>query len=634
MSSRFLNTEDRFGKNKTTTPYDNGEKPIPTRNIYALFGDGGHDLFRHGLADLTVLPTGDPNNTRLSLFTETPDYFIKTDGFGDVTAKEDPVMFGFDIIIRTQESPLFSSTIPDSVQSLFASDIVNGNDEMKSREEIWKVFKTQFFQFFRDTLEHHPYTESPNTDNPSNSRFYYYLKKVSGLENLVESNSGENIKAFTDYGKDMIKLEFSEDVSLRLGRLAQLYKTLYWSRLGGKTMIPENLLRFDCDIVVSEVRNFVKVKKALDNPNDIQVLRDNVNRYVYTLYDCQLFFDKMAHPGEIDLGSAPTEFNGYGVSFNYKFSTVRVDAFDVQSDTTYTSVNTGTYNPYSVTPLDRFLNTTSDIASSTQSSIGVTKAGSIADVVIEVIPYNEDNSVPNKQNKDTNSDSKADTTKSSNINNAKLNSQIDDAIVSQKKSLLDEEIKQFKDSTNFNKPLLIGPEASPTVTPLSPIKPTPVTPSVTDHRWGRPSILVGGDHDGYGGADQNYQQAGFTTNQFGEHTANKKDKMSSKETTDSKDGKSKNSWLNGDTPGAKFAKRIANAGISAVNSAILSRAAILNKTLDKITGNLPVGPHSITPPLNLYTNTFNGQIASSSKQVRDAFTKFAGESIADLFKKK
>lgn len=558
MNSKFLNTQDRFKTNQTVNPYSSEDvDPLPTRNIYSLFGDGGHDLFRHGLADITILPedANSSDGNRLSQFKETSDYFIQNDGFGSVTAKEDPVMFGFDLIIRAQESPLFSSTLPDSVESFFRSDTVNGNKEMLSREKTWMTFKTQFFQFFRDNLNNMAYSESANKDNPSNSRFYYYLKKVTGLENLVESNSSDTIKSFIDYGKDTIKLEFTEDVSLRLGRLAQLYKTLYWSRLSGKTMIPENLLRFDCDIVISEVRNFVKVKKVLDdknvNTNDLKVLKDNVNRYVYTLYDCQLFFDKMTHPGEIDLGSAPTESAPYAISFNYKFSTLRVDAFDVRGDKSYTSVNNGSYDPYSITPLDRFLTTESKV----DTSISETMVRDIPEVSIEIINFEGNIISPNKPN--SNSD----------ITNAKSKSKIGPDISDKKANLLDKS-KDIADVKSDNK------------------------------------------------------------------VSKTKSDMNKKQVDDAKDGKAKNSWLKSDTAGARFAKRIANAGISVVNSSILSRAAILNKTLDKITGNLPVGPHSITPPLNIYTDTFNGQVASSSKQVRDAFTKFTGESIADLFKKK
>ncbi len=58
----------------------------------------------------------------------------------------------------------------------------------------------------------------------------YYLKKVSGLEFLSESNTSSKKKNITDYRNDVLKLTFTEDVSLTMGTLANLYKLLYWSK--------------------------------------------------------------------------------------------------------------------------------------------------------------------------------------------------------------------------------------------------------------------------------------------------------------------------------------------------------------------------------------------------------------------
>lgn len=336
-----------------------------TRLYYLAFNDRGQDLFKHGLAELTYLSDNanelskdeTSRRTRLAFFDGTPYDIINGNYY--TAAKEDPVMFGFDIIIRTEESPLFSNTIQESVKNFFESDFISNNLELMSRKEIWEEFKIHFFQFFRDTLNNN----SANPDNVTNSRFYYYLKKVSGLDNLIEANSGDNVKQFVDYGKDKITLTFMEDVTLRVGKMAHLYKNLYWSRINGKTLIPENLLRFDCDIIISEIRNFARVKKIIENyetsgnitSNDLLVLRDNMNRYVYTLYECQLFFDKMAHPDEIDIGgNAPEVYADYSISFIYKYSTLRMDTFDDVLNR-YKSLNNAYLYPKYVSPFDRHL---------------------------------------------------------------------------------------------------------------------------------------------------------------------------------------------------------------------------------------------------------------------------------------
>ena len=402
--TRFLSTRDRFNKNLTAFPFQSSDdRPLPTRNLYALFNDGGHDLFRHGLSE--VSPSSIDGGTGMSLgsFRNTADYSPFGVDNGNSAAKEDPVMFGFDLIIRTQESPLFSSVLSDSVNGFFNSKVVP-SEEMEARIKVWDDFKKTFFQFFRSSLDTQPLGQSADPDNPANSRFYYYLTKVTGLDGLIEGNTMETLSSFVDYGKDMIKLDFTEDVTLRIGRMAALYKSLYWSRMSGKTMIPENLLRFDCDIIVSEVRNFVRLESIVNKTksredfngdgtkddilttdiNGLKMLRDNVNRYVYTLYDCQLFFDKMPHGDVIDLATTPAAYEGYSIGFTYKHSTMRVDVFDPFKKE-YGVLNNGSYKPLSITPFDRFLDTASPINST--STIGETTIAAVTPVVIDIVSY-------------------------------------------------------------------------------------------------------------------------------------------------------------------------------------------------------------------------------------------------------
>lgn len=311
-----VDTSTKFDLDKAWTE-DKG--PLPTRNFYDIFNDTSTDFFKHGLhidgrtpfkTEKDPLHTSDgseasPQNPfRLDSFVETP------------YENNDPVMFGFEIVINAETSPLFNGGVEDFIEQF------GFLKEVGSRKDIISNFKQQFFKFFKS---HTPIT-STGSDIPAD-RFYlsYYLKKVSGLENLTESNTSEKGKAFTDYKKDVIKLSFTEDVALSIGSMAYLYKLLYWSKINGKNIIPQNLLRFDCDIIVTEVRNFKRVKKAIGGANGVEVLKDNLSRYVYSLYECQMFFDKMPHDSEISLGDAPKVFENYEMSFNYKFSTMRFE---------------------------------------------------------------------------------------------------------------------------------------------------------------------------------------------------------------------------------------------------------------------------------------------------------------------
>ena len=234
---------------------------------------------------------------------------------------EDPVYFGFEIIINVNSSPLFNGEAEKFISEL--SDYT----EVATRRDILKNFQYELEKYFKFDSQMtavggrtEQYLGTSSIPLPGENELKrYYVKKISGLNLLVESNTGNARKSFIDYGKDILKITFNEDTTLNLGRLASLYKILYWSRLRGKSIIPENLLRFDCEIIVSELRNFVKVRKS---NNMLEVLKSNLSRYRYQVYECQWWFNQMSHPVDIDLSSPPTPTVEYDVEMTFKYSTM------------------------------------------------------------------------------------------------------------------------------------------------------------------------------------------------------------------------------------------------------------------------------------------------------------------------
>ena len=84
-------------------------------------------------------------------------------------------------------------------------------------------------------------------------------------------------------------------------------------------LIPENLLRFNCQIIISECRNFNRVKKSLANGN-LEVIKDNLSRYVYSLRECQFYFDKMPHGNDSDVGlQGPQIYDNHSAFFDFKY---------------------------------------------------------------------------------------------------------------------------------------------------------------------------------------------------------------------------------------------------------------------------------------------------------------------------
>ena len=256
---------------------------------------------------------------------------------------EDPVYFGFEIELNASSSPLLNGTVEDFMNT---PDMENYS-EVKEKSDIIIEFKKELRRYFRIA------GDLPGVDNADSFIFEtdtrkdkkFYINKLTGLHALNDRNNPGTHRPFVEYRKDKIGVTFFEDTSLNLGTLYALYKELYWSRLNGKSLIPENALRFDCKIIVSELRNLAAVKKAASGGNGgIEVLKANISRYVYHLYECQFFFEKPTHGNEIDMASSLSATNTYDIEFDFKYSNMIFERFNPSQDK-YAFIANDRYDP-------------------------------------------------------------------------------------------------------------------------------------------------------------------------------------------------------------------------------------------------------------------------------------------------
>ena len=358
-----------------TTPTSKNDKLKETANKYkesdgySRTAKAQRDFLHYLDSNVTAIPDPDPQVPSSQHLVS----FVQTSG-----SLEDPTYLGYDIIIDKLNSPLFNGSILDFINQFSDPDI-------KAREEIWRNFCGDFFSFFHSNIsEDTGFVKT--VDTPPTKGSYrldrtnakpYYLKKISGLDKLVEKEilgANDSTKAFVDYGKDVITLGLYEDVRLSTGTLAFLYKSLAWSRVKGKQVIPENLLRFDVNIEITEIRNFNRVVKGVQN-NDLEVYADIPPKYIYTLYDCQFEFPNMSHPGDIDMTEPAKSTDSFDISFNYKFSTLKLQKFTWNNKNfNITEIDNGIVNDDSIyytksgKSLEPFDNISSNITTMTASS--------------------------------------------------------------------------------------------------------------------------------------------------------------------------------------------------------------------------------------------------------------------------
>jgi len=368
-------------KEKTTAVVESDS--YSARDFYLRFNDQSTDYFRHNLHidGYTNLKSG--KNARESWTGRAHDEFTSEENFRLASFKNtpyennDPVTYGFQIVIDAVSSPLLNGSVEEFISEFsYISEIASKAiviDDFK--RQFTKIFKTKGNLSVADQNRYkgddvlinaqrngqtmvssssgllYDYANAPSTSKTlyrAGKKAYmsYYLQKVEGLGKLIETNLPDAKKYIADYGKDTIKLTFLEDVSSTMGALAHLYKLLYWSKPNGKNLIPENLLRFNCEIIVSECRNFNRVRKAANSTGDLEIIKDNVSRYIYSLRECQFYFNTMPHEDSIDMGNIKTYGEGgaaFEVVFDYKYSASKFEKWvpDTEKFGKYVGYNSG-----------------------------------------------------------------------------------------------------------------------------------------------------------------------------------------------------------------------------------------------------------------------------------------------------
>jgi hypothetical protein len=227
---------------------------------------------------------------------------------------QDPTYLGYDLMLITDESPLFnfdaSNNLGEPSTALKFIQKYGEISEIANRELLLSTFLNQLTKMFAAT---------PDSQNQYKSDKKFYIEDISGLDKL----SNKIVK----YGEDILELTLNEDVSLRTQYLMELYKNLIYDYKNKREMIPENTLRFNMVIKISDIRDF-----KVENPNyDINKKREEFVKlipnagetfFMYKLYDCNFIFENVTHEGNIAMGGWQTfntsNMNNTKIKIKYK----------------------------------------------------------------------------------------------------------------------------------------------------------------------------------------------------------------------------------------------------------------------------------------------------------------------------
>jgi len=262
--------------------------------------DKGKSLTNYNNLDAKDLPT------------DIEDNFIKGKPHIDYFW-EDPTYLGFEMKFIRESSPLFNYNKDKNDASRNTTlDFLNKYSdipEIGNRKDIYNEFIINLLKIFN------------TVDSEDIGKKQYYIESILGLEKM-------NAK-FVEYEKSLIKVTLTEDVGLRMLYIAELYNNLIYSYRTQKYMIPDNCLRFDIEIKVSDYRRFkmenpdFNKDKAWTKTNQpMEINNKNFPYFKYKLFDCNFDFsesnviqDQITMAGFGDIGRQPA---GLDFSIRYK----------------------------------------------------------------------------------------------------------------------------------------------------------------------------------------------------------------------------------------------------------------------------------------------------------------------------
>jgi hypothetical protein len=112
----------------------------------------------------------------------------------------------------------------------------------------------------------------------------------------------------------------NEDISMVAWYISELYKNLVYSYKNQRFMFPENVIRFDMNIKINDMRNFqiplnnnrssetVPIDPSYIDNKQIKNILSPKSQIVYTLHDCTFnFFESKNYDDEMEIG-------GYGIA--------------------------------------------------------------------------------------------------------------------------------------------------------------------------------------------------------------------------------------------------------------------------------------------------------------------------------
>jgi hypothetical protein len=283
----LFNTARKFNINSELQTLVEGALTTDPPQAFGRLLDLNHRKFRYGINDFV-------NYQQESLYDSAVDKI------------EDPTILSFTIEIDMENSPLFikdrdSSPIYNFLDSLGEDVGFSREGENTTTSSLEDTpydnnigLKNILEQFIEEAEKIFNSFET-NADTAQFKSKSYYLTDIAGVEKLDKiwfNGEGDG----EDFKFDRLTFSMREDVKMTARNLAFLYNSLKYHRRSGRQLIPENLLRFNMWIKISEIRNYTSLREYIKGSTTakevIRAIRRDVTSINYYVQDCEFDFNK------------------------------------------------------------------------------------------------------------------------------------------------------------------------------------------------------------------------------------------------------------------------------------------------------------------------------------------------------
>ena len=282
-------------------------------------------------------------------------------GSNGVTSLDDPTYLGFSLLF-VANSPLFngaeggSSEAPvevintspeDNAATLQgASSEYAGESAVGYLEQIGETKRAQYLRAFIQGIQ------EINRTRP------YYFQSIDGLSAAWTASSDVSSDPYTGSKEgEGITIGCLEAIDLKLSALFSLYKLAVFDTKYRRYVLPANLLKFDVNIYVQEIRQFQTTKKGLINflvdkygNGDVQTkdfVNSNTSQIGFKFKECQWdatasgkVFDTVSN-SEMAVAATDIKFSYSSVWFDSQFSGYNSSLDEGKDQTVNSSLSAG-----------------------------------------------------------------------------------------------------------------------------------------------------------------------------------------------------------------------------------------------------------------------------------------------------